>query len=115
MEIREEKPVSLPQLKKYVASIAKRDEEKSHRVQRMVDYLSMFNAAHFKQVEQLIKNLQALELPRMKEQHIYKLAELMPKTPEDAKLVLQGYPLIVSAENLKKIAQVVTDTLSEKK
>ena len=113
MEINNENPVSLPELKKHISAISKRDEETSQRVQRISEYLALFNASYFKQVEEIIKKLTELELPRMKEQYIYKLAELMPATPEEVKMVLQGYPLTVSADNLKKIAKTITDIQSK--
>ena len=58
-------------------------------------------------VKEIIEKLKALNVPRVREQHIYKLVDVMPTTAADIKTALQGYAVTITNDNLQKMAEVV--------
>lgn len=110
-----EEALSMAELHTEIKKIQKRDEEVNFRVSKIGEYLSRFLKLKKKDHQELIEKLTALNIPRLKPHHIIKIADLTPTTAEDIKLVLQGYPLSVSNDNLKKIATAVKEFLQAKK
>lgn len=111
-EIISEAPVSIGDLKKELEKIKKRDKELNFRATRTEEYLQHFSP--LKNLEELSKKIEALKIPRLKEQHIIKIIDILPKTLDELKAVLQGYALTVNNENLKKIIDTVNNFTAEK-
>ncbi len=103
-ELVKETPMSLAEVNLEVAKIKKRDKELSFRTQRTDEYLQHFAV---KDAHKLVETLKKLEIPRLKEEHIAKIVDLLPKTVDDLKGVLQGYTVTVTKDNLKKIVDEV--------
>jgi len=114
MKIVKESPVSMVELKEEIDKIKKRDKEPNIRVQKIEDYLNMF--VHLKKdVQKALKDkLSKLEIPRLKEEHISKIIDLLPRDVEELKILLQGYTITVSKENMQRIVEVVNDVVKEK-
>ncbi len=110
-EIISEKPIGIGELKKELENIKKRDKELNFRAARTEEYLQHFSI--LKNSEELFKKIEALKIPRLKEQHIIKIIDIMPKTVEELKTILQGYTITVNNENLKKIAEAINKFAAE--
>lgn len=110
-----EVPLSMADLHTEVKKIEKRDTAVNFRVSKVREYLSRFLWLKAAGHAELVKKLTALDIPRLKEQHIIKIADLTPTTVEDIKVVLQGYPQSISSDNLKKIAGVMKEFVQAKK
>jgi len=108
-----ERPVSMASLKEELGRIKKRDDELNFRGQKTEEYLNYFvgysAAVHAKVEEALLK----LEISRLKPEHITKLLDLLPITPEEVKSVLLGYNLTITKENIAKIAQTIQEILAK--
>lgn len=100
-----EKPMDLASMRQELESIQKRDKELGFRSNKAFEYLNQFAGKAPRQA--LIKKLQDLNIPRLKDIHFIKIADFLPKTVDEVKLVLQGYPITVNNENLKKIAELI--------
>ena len=111
-EIISEKPVSMAGLKQELEKIKKRDKELNFRALRTEEYLQHFST--LKNSEELSKNIEALNVPRLKEQHIIKIIDILPQTVDELKVILQGYTITVNNENLKKIIDSVNKFTAEK-
>ncbi len=98
-----EAPITMAELKDGVAKIRKRDGEPSFRVIRTEEYLNAFDVLNFKESQELFDKLMKLNVPRLRDIHICKIIDIMPKDANDLKLILQGYTITVSNDNLKKI------------
>ena len=109
-----EEALSMAELQTEIKKIQKRDEEVNFRVSKLGEYLSRFLTLKKSEHAELVKKITALNIPRLKPLHIIKIADLTPTTAEDIKLVLQGYPLSVNNDNIKKIAVVVKEFLQAK-
>jgi DNA-directed RNA polymerase subunit F len=110
-EILNEIPVGMAQLKEELERVKKRDKELNFRATKAEDYLNQ--VVSMKNSEELFKKLAALNVPRLKEQHIYKIIDVLPTTVDDLKIVLQGYTLTVNNQNLKKIVDTINGFLAK--
>ncbi len=107
IEILEQKPVTLAEVK---ASLDKNVEESPNfRISKTKEYLNFFVKISKKQAEELKKKIQELNIPRIKEEMIVKVVDLLPDNEEYLSLIFQAYPVTISSQNLKKIVSVVKE------
>lgn len=107
-----EKPINAYLLKEEIERIKKRSKEASLRVNKTEEYLNQFPP--FKEAKKLEEALIKLDIPRLKEQHIHKIIDILPATIKDLKVVLQGYTLTINNENMKKIVDAVNGFVEKK-
>jgi len=105
LEILSETPIDAHKLKDELTKIKKRDKELNFRAQKTEEHLD--NTGTSKNSEQLFEKITKLNISRLREQHIHKIIDIMPTTVKDLKVVLQGYTVSVTQENMKKIADTV--------
>ncbi len=107
-KILSETPISVAEVKKEIEKIKKRDTELSFRTGKTEEYTQLFEMTE-KKADELIKKIESLEIPRLKKEHLIKLADIAPKTPEEVKLVLSGYSVTLTQENVKKISDTIAE------
>ena len=110
-EIISEAPMNLSQVKNELTKIEKRDGELNFRANKTIEHLNQLHVLPIKKAKDLESKLVALDIPRLKDIHIYKIIDLLPKTLEDLKILLQGYTLTVKQDNQKKIISTVKEFL----
>ena len=103
----EQSPISMTNLKIEIEKIKKRDKEPNIRVTKVEDYLNAMMPLSAAKEKQLIAAIKKLDIPRIKDDHIVKIADTLPKTVDDLKLVMQGYVISISNENMKKIVDAL--------
>lgn len=108
-EIITEMPMTMAELKSELKKIKKRDEELNFRAEKTEEYLSQFDVLKEKEAKELFKNIEGLDVPRLKPEHITKLIDILPTDPEEVRMVLQGYTITVTKENLKRIADAIQE------
>jgi DNA-directed RNA polymerase subunit F len=108
-EIVSETPVSMHDLKEELVKIKKRDKELNYRATKVEEYLNQFVHLKNKQYTEIKEKIEKLQVPRLRELHIYKILDVMPANIEELKTILQGYTITVSNENLKKIVDIITE------
>ena len=108
-----EKPLCMAEVKEELENIRKRDKELNFRANKTEEYINQFSS--LKNAIELSEKLTKLNIPRLKEQHIKKIVDVMPLTVGDLKVVLQGYTVSINAENSKKIVDQINKFLEEKK
>ncbi|MBN2567259.1 hypothetical protein JXB02_04205 [Candidatus Woesearchaeota archaeon] len=111
-EILEESPITMAELGSEVRKIKKREEEAGFRIQKTDEYLAAFSDVPKGKIDELVTRITALSIPRLKEMHIYKIADTLPQTLEQLKVVLQGYTITINQENMKKIVAAVKETVA---
>jgi DNA-directed RNA polymerase subunit F len=114
-KILSETPVSMYDIKQELTKIKKRDTELNIRTTKTEEYLKNFAVLSQGDIDELTKELVALNVPRLKEQHICKIIDVLPEAEEELKVVLQGYALAISKDNTKKICDAVAKYSSHKK
>lgn len=108
-EIIKETPVTLAEAKGDLTRIKKRDGELTFRGNKTEEYLEQFAAVEEKKAKEIYKKIEALEIPRLKEAHICKMIDIMPTTVNELKAILQGQPVTIKEENLKKIVEALSE------
>ncbi|MGV8162317.1 MAG: hypothetical protein ACP5N2_03235 [Candidatus Nanoarchaeia archaeon] len=114
-EILEKSPMSMTQLKAELNAIAKRDKEPGFRTTKTLDYLNSFATLSQTEFNAIKKEIEKLAVPRMKEEHIVKILDILPKNVNDLSVVLQGYTITVSKENMKSIVDIIVSHTSKPK
>ncbi len=105
----EETPLSLVEVKIILEKIGNRDEEMSYLSNKAKEYLDNFVILSPEQKTELSKKLVNLKLTRLKEEHICKFIDFLPKDLDELKVVLQSYPLSLSKKDQEAITGVVKE------
>ncbi|MEK6936940.1 MAG: hypothetical protein AABW58_02615 [Nanoarchaeota archaeon] len=105
IEIIEEIPVSLPEVKESIELINKREKVLSQRATKVLDYISKVSSLKLKEANELKKKLKESGVERLKDKHIAKLIDIMPKDMDSLKAVFTGDSIILKQEDLKKILE----------
>lgn len=107
IEIISETPVSMGDVKEKLDEIKKRDNEIGFRSGKTQEFLHALSLE--KKSKEFVKKIEELNIPRLKPEHAIKIVDLMPKTVDELKTILQGYTLTVTNENLSKIVKVLEE------
>ncbi|MBN1175869.1 hypothetical protein JXA48_04460 [Candidatus Woesearchaeota archaeon] len=108
-EILEKRPVSIPEVKDMLKAIHKRDDELSFRGGKTEDYVNEVAQLTSKKAKDLSKAIEDLDIPRLKPEHIVKIIDTLPDTPEHLKVILSGFNVTITKENLKKIVDALDE------
>lgn len=95
------------EIKKELELIKTRDGELNFRANKTEEYLQHFIELGPKKFEELKTKLEELNIARIKPVHIIKIADVMPETVNELKVIMQAYPVTIKSEDLKKIVDVV--------
>lgn len=104
-----EEAVTMSEVKDILKDIKKRDEELTFRANKTEENLNALSTLDTKTSAELKKKLEDLKIPRFKDVHVNKIVDTLPETVDELKVILQGYTITVTNDNLKKIADVVKD------
>ncbi len=107
----EEKPISLVDVKESLREIEKRDKELNFLSKKVKEYLDAFVILSPEKKEKLHKKLISLELIRLKEEHIAKIIDFLPKNIEELRVVMQAYPLSLPKKDQESIVNAVKDII----
>ncbi len=113
IKIIEQKPVTLSEVKKALES--SNEEDQNFRITKTKEYLDYFAKLSEKEAKELKKKIEDLNIPRLKEEMIVKVVDLLPKSEEEVSLIFQAYPITISSQNLKKIASTVEEFMKNRK
>lgn len=106
IKIISERPLSLAELKEKLEHIEKRDGKLGLRATKTKDYLS-FVKITIKEAEELKKKILELNIPRLKDRHVVKIIDFMPKDIESLKMLFAGENITIKQEDIKKIFDVI--------
>ncbi|MBI4154019.1 hypothetical protein HY501_01665 [Candidatus Woesearchaeota archaeon] len=106
-EVLNEAPMSLAEVLQGLAEIEKRDKELSFRGNRTKEYLGTLTAKKLKEVQDLRKKIEALNIPRLKDRHIIKMIDVAPQDMDSLKLLISGEAITVKDEDLKKVLELL--------
>ncbi len=109
----EEKPVTLVDLKTDLEKIEKRDKELNYRSNKTQEYINHFVTLTKEKKEELQKKLIDLDMVRLKEAHIIKIIDFLPKDVDELKVILQAYPVNMPKKDMDSIIALVKDFRTE--
>lgn len=107
MKVLLEIPMPMAEVKEELKNIKKRDGELGVRAGKTEEYLNEFCRMDLMKARDLYEKIEKLKIPRLRDQHIWKIVDVLPKTIDELKVVLQAYTVSVTQENMKKIVKVV--------
>jgi len=107
IELISEKPLSLEEMKRDLGDIKKRDKELNFRAKKTEEYLNIVTKTKCKKPEELKKDLEALDILRLKQKHIAKLIDTLPQDLDSIRMIFSGEPLTLKQEDLPKIIEVI--------
>lgn len=113
LKITNETPILLVQLKEELKRIKERDQELNFRAAKTAEYLNFFAGLRAEQALELLHKIEALNISRLKPEHMVKIVDLLPGSVEELKNVLSSYTITVSAENIALIVETVKPYLAE--
>ena len=106
IEILEEVPLSLIEVKESLEGITKRDKVvQTNKNTKVLDYISKVNNLKLKELNEIKKKLLECGVERLREKQIVKISDIMPKDTDSLKSVLTGDNLTLKQEDLKKILE----------
>jgi DNA-directed RNA polymerase subunit F len=107
IEVLEEIPLSLVEVRESLEGVNKRDKEPLPKATKVLDYISKTNNMKLKEFNELKNKFHESGVERLKEKHIAKLIDIMPKDIDSIKAVFAGDNLILKQEDLKKILECI--------
>ncbi len=108
-EFLEEKPLTMAEVAAELKEIEKRDSELDFRSNKTKEYLEMVDILGEDKAKKLKKKIEELGVTRLKEIHIVKLIDLLPKTAEEVKIILQAYSLNLSKKDMESLAETIKE------
>ncbi len=105
-QVLEEAALSLVDVKKSLHAL-QAEGPLSFRAEKTKAYLEGFDLYDAKEASALTKKIVALNIPRLKERHIVKVIDIMPKDLDSLRLLLSTETLTIKDEDLKKILDVI--------
>jgi len=107
IELINEVPLTMAELKEKLEDIKKRDKEISERAQKTIDYLNKFAKLKDKEALKLKEDILKLNIPRLKEKQVIKIIDVMPKDIESLKLIFSADNVTIKQEDLQKILELL--------
>ena len=108
LKILNETPLSTIELKEKIEAIKKRNKELGTKTTKTIEYLKIFASLKKKETEEIKKKILGLNIPRLKDRHIIKILDIMPKDIESLKLLFTGENITIKQEDVNKILEVIT-------
>ncbi len=103
-----ETPILMGEVKEVLSELKKK-EELNFRAQKTLDYLEQVVKLDNKKQQELKKKLEDLNVSRLRDVQIIKIINVMPKTEDELKVVLEGYNITLTKEQLQKIVSVIQE------
>lgn len=98
-----ETAIDIYQVSEELAKIAERDGEMSFRAQKTQEYFNEVKQMDSKKATEIREAIVALEVPRLKEDHIAKIIDTKPVSVEDLKQLVSSFNITVKDDFVKKI------------
>ena len=102
-----ETPITEVEMRNFLETIKKRDKELNFRAKKTEEYLNSIVKLKFQKAEELKKELQKLEIERLKPTLIVKLIDILPKEMDSIRAIFSNENLSLKEEDLTKILEVV--------
>ena len=107
LEVLNETPLTMAELKDKLEDIKKRDKELNERAQKTQDYLNKFVKLKEKEALKLKDEVTNLKIPRLKDKHIIKIIDIIPKDMDSLKLIFSAENITIKQEDLQRILDTI--------
>ncbi len=107
IEVLSEVPITLGEVNERLNSIEKRDKELNEVATKAKAYAEHFVKLDKKKTKELKKELEDLNIPRLKDRHYVKLIDMLPEYIDSLRTVFVGETVTVKQEDLNRILEVI--------
>lgn len=107
LQVLNEMPLTMAELKERLEEVKKRDKELGERALKTYEYLNKFAQLKEKETLKLKEEITKLNIQRLKEKHIIKIIDVMPKDIESLKLIFSSENITIKQEDLQRILEVI--------
>ena len=97
----------MAELKNNGEYIKKRDKELNEKTQKTQDYLNKFVKLKEKEALKLKDEVTNLKIPRLKDKHIIKIIDVIPKDMDSLKLIFSAENITIKQEDLQRILDAI--------
>ena len=97
--------VSLAEVKNILKKVSKERKEMNYEQKIAFEHAQKFSTMSIKATQEMIKELQTLK--HIEEPHAYKIADLVPKTPDDVKAIFAKERYTPNESEIKNILEIV--------
>ena len=99
------KPVTLAEVKNTLKKISKERKEMIYEQKVALEHATKFGKLPIKKIADMIKEL--IKIKDINEIHAIKIADILPKNEDDIKTIFAKERITISAEDIKKILDIV--------
>ncbi len=107
IEVINEKPICLVEVKEKVDLISKRDQSLTEKATKTLEYINKLIKKTEKEVNEIKAKTASSGITRLKEKHIIKILDISPKDMESLKTIFATEPITLKQEDLNKILECI--------
>jgi DNA-directed RNA polymerase subunit F len=105
IDVIEQKPVTMAELKAVLDSVKKDKGELNFRAEKVHNYLNHF--VDKVNVEELKKKLDDLEITKLRDRHIIKIIDMMPNDLDSLKVIFAGETVSLKQDEMQKVLDAI--------
>jgi len=106
IDITGRKPISIAEIKERLQESEKK-KDLNFRAAKVLEYANEVVTRKRKDIDEIIEGLKSLNISRLNERVIVKIADVMPENVEVLKAILTGEDMTLKADDLEKIMNVL--------
>ena len=81
----------------------------SSRIKKTQEYLKKFTKKKLEKVKSVVKKLAEAEISKLKQQHIVKIADVMPENASELRSIFSGDEVNLDSNETEKILQIIRE------
>lgn len=108
-KILNESSINIVEVKEILDETIKKEKQLNFRAQKTLEYLEQTASMPVDKAKKLKDALLKLNISRLKDVQVNKIIDLLPKTPNELKVILQGYNLTLTNDQIKSIIDKVIE------
>ena len=112
-KISEQLPMSCFEVREYLVRLTKESTELGYRAGKVLEYLNSVIEIDTKTHNTLKQALLDLGIARLRERHVVKLLDIVPRDVQTLKGVLSGEALVLKQEEFDQIQQVINEHVAK--
>lgn len=105
IDVIEQKPITMAALKRALNEIKKEKSELNFRAEKVYAYLSEF--VQNKKVDEVYTKLSGLDITKLRDRHIVKIADIMPEDADAVKMLFSGETVTLKQDEIQKVVDIV--------
>jgi DNA-directed RNA polymerase subunit F len=107
--VQSEEAIDMYEVLKELKAVEKRDGTLGFRAEKTKEYITDARQLTDKRVKEIREGIVALEVPRMKSEHIAKIIDVMPVSLDDLKNLISSFNITVKDDYLKKMVDILKE------